>query len=473
MSTRNDNIESKNELFRNNQSAWLKEYSTKKDEILNFNNDYKVFLKKSKTERLCANNIIRILKKSGFQKIDKKDKISSGDRLYLVFRNKVVFALIAGKNPDKLRLIGSHIDSPRLDFKPNPVYEDAGLALLKSHYYGGIKKYQWLNTPLAIHGIVINNRDQKIEISFGDQDDQPKFIIPDLLIHLSKEQMKKSANKMVAGEDLNIIAGNIPVKNKEVKKQVKYALLKYLYDNFNMTEEDFNFAELEFVPAADPVDIGFRKGLLAAYGQDDRVCAYTSLRAITEIEKPGDTALAFFCDKEEIGSTGDTGSGSFLLSNFTTKYIQKTGLEIDNSNLLQNALSISADVTAGWNPNFKEVQDQYNTNLLGHGVAIQKYHSGSPGKGNTNDAHAEYIAYLRKIIKNNTIPWQMGEMGKIDLANSGTISKFMSKYGMNCIDIGPPVLGMHSPMEVTSKADVYAAYELYKAFYKDAGQPEF
>jgi len=463
----------RDKLYRKQTSSWSDQYMDKGEEIFALAEDYKQFLKKSKTERLCVKAIEETLLNNHFKQINKTKKIRPGDKLYKLFRNKSILAFIAGKSPQYLRIIGSHVDSPHLDLKPNPLYEDTDLALFQSHYYGGIKKYQWQNIPFALHGIIITGNNKKINISLGEKPNEPKFIIPDLLHHLSKEKMKEPTEKVVQGEDLNIIIGHIPVDDKNIKQKVKFALLQYLNKKYGIIEEDFCTAELQFVPAAEPVDIGFDRGLIAGYGQDDRICVYTSLRSLLETSEPGNTAMLFFADKEETGSLGDTGAAGLLLSNFTDEYLEKSEIKTSLPIVLENTLSISADVTPGWNPNFKEVQEKNNVSILGRGVSIQKYYDGSHGKNNTHETHAEYMAYIKNIAVQNNIPWQTGEIGKIDLAQSGTISKFMSKFGMNCIDAGPPLLGMHSPMEIASKADLFAAYELFKNFFRDNSRLAF
>ena len=467
-----DYRELQEKIFIDRKSGWTNQYQGQQEEIFEFAEKYKQFLAQSKTERLCVKNIVKILEKNEFEDIDKKNEINQGDKLYQIFRNKSILAVRVGEKPDQLRIVGSHVDSPRLDLKPNPVYEDSELALFKGHYYGGLKKYHLMNTPLAIHGVVMTESNGKIEISLGEGEDDPGFIIPDLLIHLSKDRMKKSAKKVVKGEELNILVGHIPIDEENIEEKVKFALLKYLHQEYGIIEEDFNSAELKFVPAEQPRDIGFDRGLISGYGQDDRISVYTSLKAICNSGNTKETAIAFFTDKEETGSHGDTGAKSFLLRNFIRNYISKIGQELEYEELLEDALSISADVTSGLNPNFKEVHEKENAIHLGRGVSIQKY-GGSGGKYSTHDAHAEYMAYMRRIANENNIPWQTGELGKIDKGGGGSIGMFLSRYGMNCIDIGPAVLGMHSPSEISSKLDLFAAYKFYKAFYEDNKYPKF
>jgi aspartyl aminopeptidase len=459
---------SKNELlqkkiFLDKKTSW---HDLNQKEVFKFAEGYKKFMKESKTERLCVENVLKVLKKDGFKDISQVKEAKTGDKLYKSVRGKAVFAAIVGKNPEQWQLIGSHVDSPRLDLKPHPVYEDSGFGLMKTHYYGGVKKYHWVNTPLALHGVAFTKAGKQIKISIGDKENEPKFIIPDLLPHLARNQMERKANKIVEGEELNILVGHLPVKDDKIKEQVKFTVLKYLNEKYGLIEEDFAIAELELVPASNPMDIGFDGALIAAYGQDDKVCVYTSLMALLETKTPQNTAIAFFADKEEIGSMGDTGAASFVLQNFAYDYVCTCGLKLDVSQLFENSNAVSADVTAGMNPNYKDVHDPSNASYLGKGVSVEKY-GGGGGKYSTHDAHAEYMQYIRELLDKNKISWQTGELGKIDLGGGGTIAMFLSRYGMNCLDAGPSILGMHSPCEVTSKADVYSSYLFYKAFFKN------
>jgi aspartyl aminopeptidase len=453
-------------IMNSKKSSWLKFDEKKQNEIFEFAEKYKCFLKSSKTERLCVKNIISKLSDSGFKDISKFKSLKQGDKVFSVFKNKCVLACVVGKNQSTFQIVGSHLDSPRLDLKPNPLYEDSGLALLQTHYYGGIKKYHWVNTPLCLEGVIFTKDGKKVEVSIGQNDDDPVFLIPDLLPHLAKEQMKKESAKIVEGEELNIIIGNIPINDEKIKEQIKFSAMKYLNDKYGISEEDFVFAELELVPKSNPCDVGFDKSMIAAYGQDDKVCAYTSLVAITEIEKPSNTALSFFVDKEEIGSYGDTGAQSFILKRFADDYAKLCGLSENGLKILSESKAISADVTAGMNPNYKNVHDPANASFLGFGVSVEKY-GGGGGKYSTHDAHAEYMAYLRNILIKNDISWQTGELGKIDIGGGGTIAMYMSRYGMDCVDAGPCVLGMHSPYELTSKVDIFSAYQFYKAFFNE------
>ncbi|MFW6383246.1 MAG: aminopeptidase [Nanoarchaeota archaeon] len=464
MAEKNEKLKEK--IFWKKESAWLKLNEKQQKEAFSFSDDYKNFLEKAKTERLCINEIIKTLENKGFVELSKKQKLKPGDKVYKNIKDKSVIACVLGKDTKKLNLIGSHVDSPRLDLKPNPLYQESELALLQSHYYGGIKKYHWVNTPLALHGVIFTKQGKKIELSLGQNDDEPKFMIPDLLPHLARDQLKKEASKVVEGEELNIIIGNYPVNDKKIEEKIKFSVLKKLYEEHGIIEEDFATAELEFVPAAKPLDIGIDKSMIASYSQDDRACVYTSLRALVDTNKPSKTLIGMFADKEEIGSFGDTSAGSYMLLNFAKEYKELTNITESPEKLLEHANSVSADATVAMDPTFKDVNDPTNVSYLGRGVSIEKY-GGGGGKYSTNDTHAEYMQYLRDILDKNKIPWQTGELGKIDVGGGGTIAMLLSRYGMDCVDAGPCILGMHSPNELTSKADIYCSYLFYKAFYSD------
>ncbi|HOP62219.1 MAG TPA: aminopeptidase [Spirochaetota bacterium] len=461
---KNKKLEEK--LFYKKESAWTDLPDQDHKKIFTFSEGYKKFLTDSATERLCIKNISAVLEKAGFKNIENIKSVKKGDRVYRSFKGKTLIAFVAGEDPESIRLIGSHVDSPRLDLKPNPLYQNSELALLQSHYYGGIKKFHWVNTPLEMHGVIFRKSGKEIILRIGAEEGDPKFIIPDLLPHLAKEQMKKDGTKVIEGEDLNILFGHIPVRDKDIKEKIKFNILKYLNETYGIIEEDFICSELEFVPSQKPVDIGLDRGLIGAYGQDDRVCVYTSLMAIAATEKPAHTAVAYFSDKEETGSYGDTGAESFSLMNFANEYARLTGIKKDPWKLLESAKAISADVTAAMDPTFSSVNDPQNVSFLGKGISIEKY-GGGGGKYNTNDAHAEYMQYMRHLADRNKIPWQTGEMGKLDIGGGGTIAMLMSRYGMDCLDAGPSLLGMHSVCEVASKADIYAAFLLYKAFFAE------
>ncbi|MBW2998586.1 aminopeptidase, partial [Candidatus Woesearchaeota archaeon] len=418
-----NNKKLQDKLFLKKENAWK---NLDKEEVFKFCEDYKSFLTYSKTERSCVKNVIKHLQENGFTEFNYE--LEEGTKCYKVIKDKCVIACIVGENKTSFRLVGSHVDSPRLDLKPTPLYEDANLALLQTHYYGGIKKYHWVNTPLILQGVIMLKDGEKVEISIGDKEYDPVFVIPDLLPHLAREQMKKDANKVIEGEDLNVLFANIPIDDDEIKEQIKFSVLKKLNEDYGIIEEDFFAAELEFVPEAKPRDVGLDKSLIGAYGQDDKVGVYTSLKAICEINDPKHTAIALFADKEEIGSMGDTGAQSLVLRNFIYEYRMSLGLNTDVSKIMEDSKALSADVTAGLNPNFKGVHEEKNVSFLGKGVSVEKY-GGGGGKYSTHDAHAEFVQEIRQILDENKIPWQTGELGKVDVGGGGTIAMFLSRYG--------------------------------------------
>ncbi len=459
------NKELEEKLFYKKKSSWTECYKENQDRIFAFAQEYKDFIGKSKTERLCIKHSLELLEKHGFKNIDECQSLERGSKVYKNIKGKSLMAAIIGDTVERLSIIGSHGDSPRLDLKPTPLYEEAEVSLLQSHYYGGIKKFHWVNTPLELHGVAFTKENKEVEIHIGGNTNDPKFIIPDLLPHLAKEQMKKESSKLIEGEDLNIICGHIPIDDKEIKESIKFNILKYLNENYGLVEEDFICAELEFVPAQEPIDIGFDRGLVGAYGQDDKICVFASLKAILECENPANTPVLYISDKEETGSNGDTGAESFALVNFTSDILRLTKNHISPFKVLEKSRALSADVTCAMNPSFSSVNDPKNASYLGMGISIEKY-GGGGGKYSTNDAHAEYMQFIRKLANDNDIPWQSGEMGKIDIGGGGTIAMFMSRYGMDCVDAGPCMLAMHSDCEVASKADLYSAFRLYGVFFK-------
>lgn len=455
---KNEKLQEK--LFLKKESAWN---SLNHEEVFSFCEEYKDFLNYSKTERLCVKNIVGLLEKNGFNNFNSFDTLKEGDKGFKVIKEKSVVAFIVGEVNDSFNLVGSHVDSPRLDLKPTPLYEDSEVAMMQTHYYGGIKKYQWMNIPLEMQGVIITKDGRKVELCIGCKEEDPVFVISDLLPHLAREQMKKEGTKVIEGEEMNVMVGNIPVNDKDIKEKVKFTILKKLNDDYGIIEEDFFSAEVEMVPMFNSRDVGLDRSMIGAYGQDDKVGVFTSLKALVDLKAVRKTAIGLFVDKEEIGSMGDTGAQSLVLRNFVYEYAKKLGLEKDTSNIMEHSQAISADVTAGMNPNFKAVHDAQNVSYLGKGISVEKY-GGGGGKYSTHDAHAEFVYEVRKVLDDNKIVWQTGELGKIDIGGGGTIAMFLSRYGMDCIDAGPCVLGMHSPFEVTSKADVYSSYLFYKAF---------
>jgi aspartyl aminopeptidase len=455
------------------KSSWLKVSQNEIEKIFDFCHSYKEFLNSAKTERESIEWAEGEAKKKGFVLLDEVirtgQKLRPGDRIYIINRGKNIILAVAGSEPLEkgLNMIGSHVDAPRLDLKPAPLYEDGELALLKTHYYGGIKKYQWTAIPLAIHGVVFKSNGERVELKIGENDGDPRFCITDLLPHLAQEQMQKKMSEGISGEGLNILFGSIPYNEKELKDKIKLNILEMLQRMYGLTEEDFLRAEIEIVPAFKANDVGLDRSMIGAYGQDDRVCAYTSFQALLEIENPAKTALCILVDKEEIGSEGNTGMQSSFLENTIAKLCGITSesrSDVMLRDALYNSKFLSADVTAVLDPTYADVNDKRNAPYLGKGVVIMKY-SGSRGKAGASDANAEFVAEITNLLNRNNIVWQGGELGKVDKGGGGTIAMFLAKYGMDVLDVGPGLLSMHSPFEIASKIDVFMAYKAYNAFY--------
>ena len=454
------------------KNAW-KEYSEKDLQELEFLcKDYRTFLSECKTERECTTDIIKRAKEKGYidieEAVKKGEPLKAGDKVYAVCMNKSVALFNIGKEPleNGMNILGAHIDSPRMDIKQNPLYEDGDLAYLDTHYYGGIKKYQWVTLPLAIHGVVVKKDGTTVQINIGEKADDPVFCVTDLLIHLAGAQMEKKAAKVIEGEKLDVLIGSIPVKDED-KNAVTANILKILKDTYGFEEEDFMSAELEVVPAGVARELGFDRSMIMSYGQDDRVCAYTSLIAMLEVENVDRTSCCLLVDKEEIGSVGATGMQSHFFENTVAEIINLTGNYSDLmlKRCLKNSRMLSSDVNAGYDPLFADAFEKKNCSYCGRGVVFSKF-TGSRGKSGSNDANAEYIAYLRKIMDENNVYYQMAELGKVDVGGGGTIAYILSLYGMEVIDCGVAVLNMHAPWEITSKADVYEAKKCYAAFLK-------
>lgn len=450
-----------------NRNVWLKYQN--KDEIMNFAKDYMDFLSFSKTERLATIKAVELLKKHGFKSIDEVRNIKSGDKIYFVNKNKNVLVFIIGERPleEGLRILGAHIDSPRLDFKEKPFYESKGFAYGNTHYYGGVKKYQWVTIPLALHGVVCLKDGRSIPVNIGDEENDPVFGISDLLIHLSADQMQKTLAKAIEGENLDVTLGSMPLDKNE-KESVKKNVLKLLKDKYGVEEEDFISSEIEVVPAGKAKDYGLDRSMIAGYGHDDRCCAYPSLRAILDVDGVDYTACVALVDKEEIGSVGATGAQSLFFENAIAKIAKKMG-EVDPLYVarltLENSKMLSSDVTAAYDPLYGSAYDLTNCAFFGEGVVFNKY-TGARGKSGSNDANPEYYAWLRNAMDEKNVYWQCSELGKVDQGGGGTIAYILGNYNMNVIDAGIPVLNMHAPMEVISKADLFEAYNAYKTFLK-------
>ena len=451
------------------KNNWDKYSESELNCLMKFANSYKEFISNCKTERECTNYIINKAEENGFCNLNDINQLKAGDKIYANNRGKSVALFVIGEENIKegINILGAHIDSPRLDLKPHPLYEDGNLAYLDTHYYGGIKKYQWVTIPLAIHGVVVKKDGSKININIGENIDDPVFGITDLLIHLAKDQMKKTASLVIEGEDLDVLVGSKSLKGEE-KEVVKKNILAILKEKYNILEDDFISSELEVVPAFPARDLGFDRSMVIGYGQDDRSCSYACLESILKITKPKKTTCVIFTDKEEVGSMGSTG----MESHFFVNTIADICLLLDEKEgsyrrVLSNSKMLSCDVTAGADPLYKSASNKNNEAHLGGGLAFCKY-TGSSGKSGSNDANAEYIAKLRNIFDNNNITYQFTEMGKIDQGGGGTIAYILANYNVEVIDCGLPVLSMHAPYETTSKLDLYESYKGYIAFLNEA-----
>lgn len=441
-----------------------------KEKAYDFADGYISFLNSSKTERLCAETSLELAKISGFKCISEFDSLKSGDKVYKINRDKSIALAIIGKTlpKDGFNIVAAHIDSPRIDLKPNPVYEDLELALFKTHYYGGIKKYQWTAMPLSLIGVVIKEDGSKINIAIGEDETDPVFTITDLLPHLAAEQMAKKMSEAFTGEDLNVLIGSIP--NDSEKDAVKENILNLIKEKYGFDEEDFVSSELELVPSIKARNIGFDSSLIGSYGQDDRVCAYTSLSAILDTENPERTCVCYLADKEEIGSMGSTGTKSMFLESFLAKLIYLTKdnySDMDLKDAFEKSFCLSADVTAAYDPTYKSVCEALNSAYVGGGLCLCKY-TGARGKSSTSDANAEFVAKTRGIFNANGVKWQIAELGKVDQGGGGTVAQYIANLNIETLDCGVPILSMHSPFEVASKADIYMGYIGYKSFLENA-----
>ncbi len=426
--------------------------------------DYKKFIDHSKTEREAVKTAVKLAEKAGFKPFEQDKVYQPGEKIYLVNRHKAVALAVIGKKGVKegVRLAIAHIDSPRIDLKPNPVYESNGLALFKTHYYGGLKKYQWTALPLSLHGVVIKTDGTKVEINLGEKDDEPCFCITDLLPHLAREQVQKPMAKVFTGEELNVLAGSRPYDNSGESDLVKLNMINILNKKYGITEEDFLSAELSFVPALKTRDIGFDESMIGGYGHDDRVCAYPALTAILETETPEHTVITMLADKEETGSDGNTGMQSDFLRYFIYDLAKAEGEE--GYRILSKSKCLSADVNAAFDPTYSSVYESMNSSYINKGVVISKY-MGHGGKYDTSDASAEYMGEIRSMLEKNGISWQTGELGKVDLGGGGTIAKYVANMNVDVIDLGVPVLSMHAPFEIVSKFDVYMAHRAFFSFF--------
>ena len=457
----------KEKLFNKKENGW--NGVKNKENIFDYAKGYIDFMNHSKTEREIIKSSKKIAESNGFKNIDELDTIKAGDKVYYINRNKSMYLAVIGKNSieEGVNIIGAHADSPRLDLKPNPLYEDNELAYFKTHYYGGIKKYQWTTIPLSIHGVIVKKSGEKIEINIGESEEDPIFTITDLLPHLAQDQMEKKLKNGIDGEDLNLLIGSIPY-SADVPEAVKLNVLDILNKKYGITEEDFLSSELELVPAMKCRSMGFDESMVAGYGQDDKICVYAELTALVDMKEiPNRTAVCIIADKEEIGSMGNTGMESHVFDMFMSEILNKLG--VNKPNLLEKVFCkskmLSADVDACFDPIYANVSDRINAGYLGRGISLNKY-TGSRGKSGASDANAEFVAEVRNIFEANDVRYQIAELGKVDIGGGGTIAYILANKGIDVIDCGVPVLSMHAPYEVTSKFDLYEAYRGYGAFWR-------
>ena len=442
-----------------------------KTEMENLCTGYRTYLDLGKTERECVNISVAMAEKNGFKEYDGKTKLNPGDKVYMINRNKNILLAVMGKEPltEGISLVGAHVDSPRLDLKQRPLYESCNMSLLKTHYYGGIKKYQWMTIPLALHGVVYTKSGKCVNITIGEDENDPVFCVTDLLPHLAKDQMTKKMAEVFDGEMLNILFGGFTISEEEEKDRFKKNILRILFDKYGMTERDFLSAELEAVPAYKAKNVGLDGAFIGAYGQDDRVCAYTALKAIFEVEKPSKTAVCLLVDKEEIGSCGNTGMLSGFFKTALAELAEGALGSCDYLTLckiIEKSSCLSSDVSAAVDPGYEQVSEKMNAAFAGCGMVLMKY-TGARGKYDSSDASAEFVYKIGEMLDKNNVYWQTGELGKVDQGGGGTIAQYVANLNMDVIDCGVPVLSMHAPFEVTAKTDVYMAYLSYKAFYKE------
>ncbi len=456
-------------LFNKKENGWNTKTEEERKTIFDYAKGYMDFMNKSKTEREIVQSSKKIAEANGFKDIKEFDSLKAGDKVYYINREKSMYLAVIGEDniENGINIIGAHADSPRLDLKPNPLYEDGGFAYFKTHYYGGIKKYQWTTIPLSLHGVIVKTNGKKITINIGEDENDPIFTITDLLPHLAQEQMERKLKDGVSGEDLNLLIGSIPYSN-EGAEQVKLNILNLLNQKYGITEVDFLSSELEIVPAMKCRSLGFDSSMVAGYGQDDKICVYTELTALVDMKKiPVRTAVCIISDKEEIGSMGNTGMESHVFDTFVSELLNKLG--VNRPNLLDkvfcNSKMLSADVDAGVDPIYANVSEKNNASYLGRGIGLNKY-TGARGKSGASDANAEFVAEIRNIFETNDVRYQIGELGKVDIGGGGTIAYILANKGIDVIDCGVPVLSMHAPYEVTSKFDLYEAYRGYKAFWE-------
>lgn len=451
------------------KNTWEK-YKDNLNEVMEYNEGYKDYISKNKTERACVKDSIRLAEEKGFRPLDSFETLKPGDKVYVNNRDKNIALFVMGNKPltEGMRILGAHIDSPRMDLKQNPLYESEGFVLADTHYYGGVKKYQWVTIPLSLYGVVAKKDGTVVDVVIGEDDNDPVVGISDLLIHLAADQLDKKASKVIEGENLDVTLGNMPLAGEE-KDAVKANILKLLKDKYDIEEEDFVSAEIEVVPSGKARDYGLDRSMVAGYGHDDRVCAYTSLTAILDMDVCDYTCCTILVDKEEIGSVGATGAQSLFFENTVGEMLVKMGIDsfVQTRLTLSRSKMLSSDVSAGVDPLYVSVNDKKNAAYLGDGIVFNKY-TGARGKSGSNDASAEYVARIRAVMDEAKIHYQTAELGKVDQGGGGTIAYILGNYNMDVIDAGIAVLNMHAPMEIVSKVDVYETYQAYKAFLKNA-----
>ncbi len=457
--------ELKEKLFLDTKNGLKKATEEQIKEAFMFCEDYKKFLDNAKTEREAVVEAIKIAEKNGFTEYEKGKKYVKGDRYYINNRKKSAVFVVVGEESveNGVKIGAAHIDSPRLDLKPNPLYEEIDLALFKTHYYGGVRKYQWATIPLALHGVFVKKNGETINVKIGEDPTDPVFVINDLLPHLASEQNKRTLNEGIKGEELNVLVGSYPFKSDEGSELVKLNILNILYEKYGVTENDFLSAELEIVPAFKAQDVGFDRALIGSYGHDDRVCAYPSLMALMDIKVPKKTALCVLADKEEIGSVGNTGLNSHFLLHVISDIARMQNVEPQDA--LRQSKCLSADVNAAVDPTFQDVFERNNASFVNNGVVLTKY-TGARGKSGSNDASAEYVAEIRNMLDSANIVWQTGELGKVDIGGGGTVAQYVASLDIDTVDLGVPVLSMHAPYETVSKLDVYMTYLAMHEFFK-------
>lgn len=453
----------------NEKTVWESYTEEEKKKVYDFCEEYRTFLSKCKTERECVQEILKEAKEHGYRSLKEvrqsNAKLQAGDKVYVSIMGKTLALFHIGKEPMEkgMNILGAHIDSPRLDLKQNPLYEADGLAMLETHYYGGIKKYQWTTIPLSLHGVIVKADGETVTVNIGEDKGDPVFCVTDLLPHLADEQMKRPAPQLIKGEELNILVGSRPFKDDDISEKVKLNIMKILNEKYGIVEDDFISAELEAVPAFKASDVGFDRSMIGGYGQDDRVCAYPALQAILKCKNPKFTCLTILTDKEETGSDGNTGLNSSYLPYFINNLAKMQGL--DGYNVMSASECLSADVNAAVDPTFPDVTEIRNASQINYGVVATKF-TGSRGKSGTSDASAEFVGKIRRLFDKNNIIWQTGELGKVDMGGGGTVAQYVANLDIDVIDVGVPVLSMHAPFEVTSKIDVYMAFKAFSVFFE-------